>query len=205
MAAQWGQVIKLVLSGGLLFLFRKHYRLGDLKLGHVGIALAAFPVALLCWIGPLYMMSVSGIAAVAGTGRDSVFSHSYYYLRLFNSVFLVAIFEELFVRVYVMGWLHQAELQRNGRSVSSAILDTLDQHPLSLSSLPLSAFSVVGATIVFAAGHQPHEYLSAVLYFLFTTWIYHNTRSLWVCILIHGLSNLAIGLLARHAGMGWLW
>ncbi len=53
--------------------------------------------------------------------------------------------------------------------------------------------------------NQIHEYLSAVLYFLFTTWIFKKTGSLWVCILIHGLTNLGIAFLVRYGGMEWLW
>jgi membrane protease YdiL (CAAX protease family) len=86
-----------------------------------------------------------------------------------------------------------------------SILDTLEQHPAVLATLPLSTFAVVGATLIFTAGHQAYEYLSAVLYFLFTTWLYKKTGSLWACILIHGLTNLAIALMVRYAGMGWLW
>jgi membrane protease YdiL (CAAX protease family) len=129
----------------------------------------------------------------------------YFFLRLVNSVVLVAIFEELFMRVYVMGWLHQAGAQRQEKGLVGAVLDTLEQYPAPMSTLPLSTFAVVGTTLVFAAGHQAYEYPSAILYFLFTTWLYQKSGSLWVCILIHGLTNLAIALMVRYAGMAWLW
>ncbi len=109
------------------------------------------------------------------------------------------------MRVYVMGWFYQAGPQRQAKGLIRSIVDTLDQYPALLAVLPLSTFSVVGATLVFTAGHQIHEYLSAVLYFLFTTWLYKKTGSLWVCIIVHGLTNLAIALLAKYGGMGWLW
>ena len=57
----------------------------------------------------------------------------------------------------------------------------------------------------FPPATRPHEYLSAVLYFLFTTWLYKKTGSLWVCILIHSLTNLVIAMMVRYAGMAWLW
>jgi membrane protease YdiL (CAAX protease family) len=120
-------------------------------------------------------------------------------------VVLVALFEELFTRVYLLGWFHQAGLQRREKGVVDAVLDTLDQPPQNFGRLPLSAFSVILATLVFAGGHQPQEYLSAVLYFALTSWLYHRTGSLWACILVHGLTNLAIALLSRYGGMGFLW
>ena len=126
-------------------------------------------------------------------------------MRLTNSVLLVPIFEELFVRVYMMGWLHQAGELRKEKGVVGAILETFDQQPTAVSGLPLSFFSVIGATIIFAAGHQVVEYPSAVGYFLLTTWLYKRSGSLWVCIVIHALTNLSIGLLVEYGGMAWLW
>lgn len=199
------QAVKLAATAALLLWFLKHYRFGPLKLIHGTSALLTLPVALLCWIGPFYLLTALGISEVVSGGAEEVFSTPYFYLRVLNSVVLVALFEELFIRVYVMGWLHQAGLQRQEKGVFSSIVDTLDQHPQYLNGLPLSPFAVIGTTIVFAAGHQVHEYLSATLYFLFTTWLYKKSGSLWVCILIHGLTNLTIALLVRYAGMGWLW
>ncbi len=205
LAARWAQAVKLVLTGAVLFLFRRYYRFGVLRPGQVAVALAAFPVTLACWIGPIYLLSAGGIFDISTAEGVGQFSAFYFYLRLTNTVFLVAVFEELFVRAYVMGWLYQAGLQRRGKTAYSSVMDTLDQYPWAVISPPLSVFSVAGATIVFTIGHQPHEYLSAVLYFLFTTWVYQKTRSLWVCILIHGFTNLTVALLVRYGGMAWLW
>ena len=203
--AEEAQGLKLVATAAVLVWFLKCYRFGPLKPFHGIIALLSLPVALLCWIGPFYLLTASGLSDVASAGAGETFSTPYFYLRVLNSAVLVSIFEELFIRVYVMGWLHQAGLQRRGKGMATSILDTLDQRPQRLNALPPSSFAVIGTTIVFAGGHQVHEYLSAALYFLFTTWIYKKSGSLWVCILIHGLTNLTIALLVRYAGMGWLW
>ncbi len=199
------QVLKLLATGAVLLWFRKSYRFGPLKPIHGFIAFLALPVALLCWVGPFYLLAALGMTDVMAAGDKEAFSSLYFYLRLVNSVILVAIFEELFIRVYVMGWLHQAGLQRQEKGLMDSILDTFEQHPVSKARLPLSTFSVVGTTIVFAAGHQSYEYLSAALYFLFTTWLYNKSGSLWVCILIHGLTNLSIGFMVRYGEMAWLW
>lgn len=199
------QALKLLATGVVLLWFRKNYRFGPLKPFHGLIALMALPVALLCWIGPFYLLSAAGITDVMAVGEKDTFSSMYFCLRMVNSVVLVAIFEELFMRVYVMGWLHQAGVQRQEKGLVGSILDTLEQCPAPLTSLPLSTFAVVGTTLIFAAGHQAHEYPSAILYFLFTTWLYQKSGSLWVCILIHGLTNFSIALMVRYAGMGWLW
>jgi membrane protease YdiL (CAAX protease family) len=203
--AKCAHAVKFLATAFVLFWFLKHYRFGPLKPIHGIIALLTLPVALLCWIGPFYLLTASGISEVVSAEAGEAFSTSYFYLRVLNSAVLVAIFEELLIRVYVMGWLHQAGLQRQEKGVFVSIVDTLDQRPQLLNVLPLSPFAVIGTTLVFAAGHQAHEYLSAILYFLFTTWLYKKSGSLWVCILIHGWTNLTIALLVRYAGMGWLW
>ncbi|BBO67432.1 hypothetical protein DSCA_13620 [Desulfosarcina alkanivorans] len=199
------QGFKFLATGAVLLWFGKHYRFGPLNAIHGFIALLALPVALLCWVGPFYLLAAAGMTDVMAAGDREAFSTFYFCMKLVNSVVLVAIFEELLMRVYVMGWLHQAGAQRQDKGLVGSILDTLEQHPAPAAALPLSTFAVAGTTLVFAAGHQAYEYPSAIFYFLFTTWLYHKSGSMWVCILIHGLTNLAIALMVRYAGMGWLW
>jgi len=199
------QAVKLAATAALLLWFHRQYRFGPFRLFHAVAALLALPVALAAWICPFYLLDALGVAAIPGAENSQPFSSAYFYLRLVNSTILVAVFEELFIRVYVMGWLHQAGAQRGDKGTVSAILDTLDQRPTALAALPLNAFSVIGATIVFAAGHSGREYLSAACYFLFTTWLYRKTGSLWVCILVHGLVNLVIAFLVGSAKLDWLW
>jgi len=199
------QGIKLLATGAALLYFRNTYRFGSLRPLHGFIALLALPVALAAWISPFYGLKMLGISDVISVVDRPSFSLLSFCLRVINSVILVAVFEELFMRVYVMGWFFQAGLQRQAKGLIGSISDTLDQHPAPQGELPLSTFSVIGTTLAFTAGHQIHEYLSAALYFLFTTWLYKKTGSLWVCIFVHGLTNLAIALLAKYGGMAWLW
>ena len=205
LAADAAEIVKLAATSAAMLFFWKSYAFGKLKFGHVSMAVAALPVALIAWILPFHLLEAVGVADGITTSFDRSFSDLYFLVKLINSVVLVAVFEELLMRVYIMGWFFQAGLQRNEKGLLGSIMETLDQTPSFNGILPLSTFSVVGATIIFAAGHQAHEYLSAICYFLFTTWLYKKAGSLWVCIVIHGLTNLAIALLARFGGMGWLW
>jgi hypothetical protein len=200
-----GQLAKGLLTAGVLIYFRRSYRLGPITPGTLLAVVLCLPCALLVWIGPLYLLAALGLVDLAAMAGEASFAGGYFWLRIFNSVVLVALFEELFTRVYLLGWFYQAGLQRREKGGVDAVLDTLDQPPQHFGRLPVSAFSVILATLVFAGGHQPHEYLSAVLYFSVTTWLYHRTGSLWACILVHGLTNLVIALLARYGGMGFLW
>lgn len=199
------QAAKLATTGITLWFFRKVYWFGPFRIRHVMVALLGFPVVLLAWIGPFYLLSAAGLYDMAYQNGNASVSNGYLALRLLNSVVLVALFEELFMRVYVMGWLYQTYQQIRQKGFVASLLDTFDQYPMKLTRLPLNRFSVIVTALLFAAGHSPGEYLSALSYFLFTTWLFYKSSSLWVCILIHALTNLAIGLLAHYGAMGWLW
>jgi membrane protease YdiL (CAAX protease family) len=199
------QALKLTATGLAILYFRKVFRFGKLKPIHVLIALLALPAAMLSWMGPFYLLSAVGWIDFASLMPPLTYNSIYVLLRLANSVVLVAVFEELFIRVYVMGWFYQAGQQKQEKGLVGSLLEVLDQRPKTASGLPLSFFSVAGTVIVFTAGHHSYEYLSAALYFLFTTWLYKKSGSLWVCIIIHALTNLGIGLLAAYGGLGWLW
>lgn len=203
--AEIAQMAKCALTAGALIWFRRHYRLGPFNLTVVLAALACLPLALLVWIGPLYLLAGIGVVDLNTLGSGGAVSGLYFWLRMVNSVVLVALFEELFTRAYLLGWFHQAGRRRGETGMVDALLDTLDETPAMDARLPIGTFSVVLATIVFAGGHQPHEYLSAVLYFSLTTWLYQRCGSLWACILVHAWTNLAIALMARFGGMGFLW
>jgi membrane protease YdiL (CAAX protease family) len=200
-----GQLAKCLLTAGLLIYFRRHYRLGPCNLQVLLAAALCLPFALVVWIGPLFLLEAIGLVDLNAAAGGPPVTGLYFWLRIFNTVVLVAIFEELFTRAYLLGWFYQAGGQRGQRGAIDAILATLDQTPDITVQLPISVFSLTLATLVFAGGHQPHEYLSAVLYFTLTTWLYQRTGSLWACISVHGLTNLVIALLARYGGMGFLW
>ncbi len=198
-----GQLIKALIVGVFLAAFRKYYCPGRLKATHLTWALGMFPVALGLWIGPLYLLNT--ITGAGATDSADSFTMLYVGLRTFNAVILVALFEELFMRVYLMGWFYRAGIDKGPKSLVDATIDTLDHKPEPVFDLYISRFSVTATCIVFAAGHHANEYISAVFYYLFTTWVYRKTGSIWTCILIHGLTNLAISILVNVYGMAWLW
>ncbi len=195
------QLLKLIAVAAAMGYFLKWYHFGNLTGKTIVISIIAAPLAICLWVLPLYFMK----GHAANYTSIFPFSESYFLMRFFNSVFLVAVFEELLIRVYLMQWFYQAGTQMNPKAFATVTLDTFDQYPNSLSALPLSLISVSITTLLFAAGHGLSEWVSAIFYFSVTSYIYKKTGSLWVCILIHGLTNLAIALLVRFGGMYYLW
>jgi membrane protease YdiL (CAAX protease family) len=199
------QGLKLLATSTTLIYFWKNYRFGPLKIRHAWIAIFGLPIALATWIIPFFILEAIGWQATSGGEIGDPVPEMYFALRLINSVVLVAVFEELFIRVYIMQWFFQASQQKGKSSFLNSLLDTFEQRPTPIKQLPLNTFSLLGASLVFAAGHSPIEYPSAILYFLFTTWLYYKCRSIWICIITHGLTNLMIALAVRYLQMGWLW
>ena len=194
------QVAKLIGVSLVLTILWRNYRFPLLNPRHLGIAALTTLPALALWIAPLYLF-----VETSPEVGEKTFTDTYFILRIINSVILVALFEELLMRVYLMEWFFRASTRlRNGTLIDS-VMDTLDEKPSPRESLPLNRFSVVATTLIFTLGHAQVEYLSAILYFAFTTWIYHLTKSLWVCILIHALTNLAIAFMVKELGMHFLW
>ncbi len=197
--------IKFFAVGFAIFWFRHFYRIEEFSPKHAITAALFLPVALFAWMGPLFAIRLlQGEALVIDNGHLN-YSTMHIIIRSINTVFLVAFFEEIFIRVYLLGWFHQAGTQTSKNGTVDAILETFEQSPRPLSSVPLSRFSIIATTIVFTAGHQIVEYLPAILYFSVTTWFYKKTGSMWGLIIIHGLTNLAIAILALKAGMPYLW
>lgn len=191
-------MIKLIAVSISMTFFMKWYRFGNLKWKNVGASLFASPVALILWVLPL--MYIKG----QSDGENS-YSAAYFVLRTINSTFLVAIFEELLIRVYLMEWFYQAGIQVKEKGWLNSVLDTFDRKPTELPIVPLSKFSLLLVTALFTVGHTTSEWVSSVLYFSFTNFLYKKTGSMWVCIFIHGITNLSIALLVKFGGMSYLW
>jgi membrane protease YdiL (CAAX protease family) len=192
------RMIKLITVSVTMAVFFKQYRFGKLTWKHSVISLIASPIALALWIFPLMYIKNS-------TGTNISYSNTNFILRTINSTLLVAVFEELFLRVYLMQWFYQAGIQLKKKGWLNSIMDVFEQTPIGLPNIPISRFSAFWVTMLFMLGHPPQEWLSSFLYFSFTNYIYNKTGSIWVCILIHGITNLSIALLVKFGGIPYLW
>ncbi len=199
--------MKFVTVAGALVYYRANYTFGRFQTQDVLIAILCTPFLLAVWVYPLYFFLSNGIGAIPSAGLAELNKPIIYFgLRLVNSVILVAVFEELLCRVYFLQYLFDAGNCRDTDiSFSDRLFSPADKKPEPLQQLPLSYFSVIGVTLFFTFGHDLPSYLSAILYFSVTNFIYWKTRSLWICILIHSFTNLGVALLVRYRDMQWLW
>ena len=204
---EWGiQVLKFASVTGSLIYFRDSYRIGRPCFKYALLSLAVTPILLAAWIYPFEICrSFANPPENPTILKDLANSTLYFYLRLINSVLLVALFEELFCRGYLMEYFHQVGQKKGNLFSVDHFLSPLDETPSPINQLPFSVMSVIASTLIFTLGHSPVEYISAILYFSLTNLIYWKTKSFWTCIFTHGFTNLTIAGLVRFYGMDFLW
>jgi hypothetical protein len=109
-------------------------------------------------------------------------------LRLFGYALVTPIFEELFIRSFVMRVAEVWDSERDFRDV-----------PIASYSLK----SLVITTVVFCLGHVPWEWWVCVPWLVLSSlWFFHR-RSLTALMVVHGVTNAALLGLAVF-GDGWL-
>ncbi len=109
-------------------------------------------------------------------------------LRLFGYALVTPIFEELFIRSFVMRVAEVWESERDFRD-----------EPLARYSLR----SLLVATVVFSLGHVPWEWWVCVPWIVLSSaWFYHR-KSLAALMVVHAVTNGALLALAVF-GDGWL-
>jgi membrane protease YdiL (CAAX protease family) len=109
-------------------------------------------------------------------------------LRLFGYALVTPIFEELFIRGFVMRIADVWESDRDFRD-----------EPLARYSLR----SLLVTTVVFCLGHVPWEWWVCVPWIVLSSLWFYRRRSLTALMVVHGVTNGALLGLAVF-GEGWL-
>ena len=193
------QVVKFVAVSIALIVLRKNFCLKKTCFRDFFISLVSLPLLLAVWILPLYFFTQGKKA------DQETFSTLYIVMRAINSTILVALFEELFIRAFLLEWFYQADDMVKEKGIPGALSKTMELNPKELSVIPFCKLSLILSTILFAIGHTTVEYIPAILYFSATNFIYYKTKSFWTCIFTHALTNLAIAGLVAFCGMNFLW
>jgi CAAX prenyl protease-like protein len=106
-------------------------------------------------------------------------------LRMFGYAIVTPLFEEIFIRSFVMRYA-----------------DVYWEHG-DFRDVPLARYtpvSFVSTIVVFTIGHVPWEWWVAVPWVALTNLWFYYRKSLWALILVHGVTNAALLLLALLGG-----
>jgi len=105
-------------------------------------------------------------------------------VRLFGIAVLVPVAEELFWRGFLLRWLIDPDWEK-----------------VPVGEYSLSSCAIV--TLMFTLAHP--EWLAAATYCLLINGLFYWKRDLWLCIVAHAVSNLALAVYVMCVGAWWLW
>lgn len=179
----------LVVGASLLYFWRDYDELGRGSGPGLGGALLGIVVGLVVfvlWINldqPWMTLGepAAGFKPVDEAGR---LQWPLIAVRLLGAAVLVPVMEELFWRSFLMRWVDNPQFQQ------------VDPRRATLKAVLLS-------TAVFTLAHT--LWLAAIVAGLAYAWLYRRTGSLWVPILSHAVTNLALGLWVVWSGNWAFW
>jgi CAAX prenyl protease-like protein len=188
----WVYAAKVVLVTGALIFFRRPWR--DIRFDPKMLALGTVAGLALCaiWVLgekfiPYPHPSFLGSRAEFNPFHeipDAAQRGLFIATRLFGMAVMVAAMEEIFWRSFLLRYLTRPEFE----------------------SLPVGGFQWGAAAIMaafFAVAHP--EWLSAAVFAFAMAAILKQTRSLFACIVAHGVTNLALGVYVLTTGDWKFW
>ncbi len=191
--------VQVLVAVGLLTYFRKIYiQHFPLKLSLLSVPVGVIGVVLWIALCELHLeksfyalVGLNSLASVrpAFNPFESIADESsrtlFLVLRFSLLALLVPIVEELFVRGWLVRWVHDV----NWESVNLR----------GLSWGALLAPSIYGVVT------HPTEAIAAILWFGLVTWLMHRTGNLWDCVMAHAVTNLLLGVYVVRYSAWHLW
>ena len=196
---EWGYLARIALCGAALAWARPRLcsLLGPRSAwASAVIGLAVGLAATVLWVALLAPFVEQG----AGAWSEREFG-----VRLLAAGAVAPLAEELLMRGYLLRLLVIWERER--RVIKRGAFDRAF-HARSINALEPGAWTplaVLGATIVFAAGHAPEEWLAASVYGLVMATLWIVRRDLLSCVLAHAATNVALALYVISSGRWELW
>jgi CAAX prenyl protease-like protein len=154
----------------------------------IGICKLELETALL---GPLGLDSILGLGERAAfdpldrLADNPLWAYSFLAIRFWGLVAVVPLVEEFFLRGFVMRFVIDAEW----------------------SKIPFGTLTPMAVAVGTLAGMLTHpgELFAAAVWFTLVTWLMFATRSIWDCVVAHGVTNLLLGIWVVTTGDWQLW
>jgi len=126
-------------------------------------------------------------------------------LRLLAASTVVPLIEERLMRGYLLGLVVQWQRARRERR-DRPLRHALDQHSVrELEPGAWSGLAVAVSSLLFAAGHQPDEWLAALAYGLLMAALWIARRDLLSCVVAHAVTNATLAGIVLAGGRWELW
>ncbi len=191
--------LRIVLCAAALIAFRHRYaRLRGPRSPAVSALVGGLAglVGLALWVG-----LVLPFAPVSG----EPWTEWGFVLRCVAAVAVVPILEELLMRGYALRLLLQWDRARQAGE-AQPFAQAFDHSSIDdVAPGDWTALAILGSSILFAAGHLPHEWPAALAYGLLMAGLWVLRKDLLSCVVAHAVTNLGLALLVRGAGLWQLW
>ena len=131
---------------------------------------------------------------------------SAFLLRLVSAALIVPVFEELFIRGYILRLAFQWGVNRKIPAIDSPLNETLDRN--SINDVDPGAWSLAAigvSTIAFTLGHLPVEWPAAVAYSILISFLWIIRKDLLSCMVAHGTTNLGLAVYVYFTGQWGFW
>jgi uncharacterized protein len=179
----------LVVGGSLAYFWRQYSELGPgakPSVVHLLVAVVVGAVVFKLWISLTepWMMLGRPTASFRPVDPDGQLQWGLIAVRWIGASLLVPVMEELFWRSFLMRWIDNPDFEK------------VDPAAVSPKAMALS-------TLVFMLAHT--QWLGAIVAGLAYAWLYRYTRSLWVPILAHAVTNGVLGIWVVVYGNWQFW
>lgn len=164
--------------------------------GSIALGAATGVVGTLIWIA---------LKAPFYPDGGEAWSQGAFLLRLVASGSVVAVFEELLFRGFLLRATVQWQEERRAEA-ADPLENTLWRR--SVDEAPAGAWTplaVVVSTLAFAAGHGVREYPAALAFGLLMAALSIGRRDLLSCVVAHAVTNFTLALYVRATGQWALW
>ncbi len=127
-------------------------------------------------------------------------------LRAFAATLIVPVFEEMFIRGYILRAALQWDYNRKAKQNGSPLAKTLDHDNIGvIAPGEWSFMAILISSIAFAAGHMPVEWLAAMAYSLLISCLWILRKDLLSCIVAHGVTNFSLAIYVYRSGNWGFW
>ncbi|NPA25327.1 MAG: CPBP family intramembrane metalloprotease, partial [Deltaproteobacteria bacterium] len=141
----------------------------------------------------------------ADTGSGTPWPPIAFGLHLAAAGLLVPVFEELLMRGFIFRFILQWEASRREQA-ADPLGQVLEEKSINdLSPATWSWNAVIISTLIFAAGHHPHEWLAAIVYGALMAGLMISRRDLLTPVVAHAVTNIGLGLYIYFTGSWYLW
>ncbi|MFA5906091.1 MAG: CPBP family glutamic-type intramembrane protease [Desulfobacula sp.] len=127
-------------------------------------------------------------------------------LRLLAASLIVPVFEEMFIRGYILRAALQWDMNRKSLGARAALDKMMDED--TVEDVAPGAWTVMAvgiSTLAFTIGHTTPEWPAAIAYSLLMSWLWIIRKDLLSCIVAHGVTNLTLALYVYYSGNWGFW